>query len=158
MLNQPVVLWGFPYARTKLREECHSNVLQNVITLLCSHLLIIVTLWVQMVIRVWKLYSTCLSLFSWTREICSNPCSCRRHGMVNTPTQTMALCNEKMAQRVIHGQLFFDHENFSTFYDSIKQFLTDMASVTLLYTLYIITINNKFSCDLLFDLLFFIYC
>ena len=38
-------------------------------------------------------------------KICSYPCSFRRHGMVSTPTQTMALCNEKMAQSVIHGQL-----------------------------------------------------
>ena len=33
------------------------------------------------------------------------PCSFRKHGMVSTPTQTMALSNEKMAQGVIHGQL-----------------------------------------------------
>ena len=50
----------------------------------------------------------CLSLISWTRENILQPLQFRRHWMVNTPTQTMALCDEKMAQDVIHGQLFFD--------------------------------------------------
>ena len=47
----------------------------------------------------------------------------RGHGMVNTPAQTMAWCNEKMAQDVIHGQLFFDKENFYSLKEPIKQFL-----------------------------------
>ena len=56
----------------------------------------------------------CLSLFSWTRVICSNPYSFRRHGMVNTLTQTMAWCNEKMAPGVVHGQLFLTKKIFYT--------------------------------------------
>ena len=39
----------------------------------------------------------CLSLFPLTWKISSYPCSFRRHGMASTPTQTIALCDEKMA-------------------------------------------------------------
>ena len=56
-------------------------------------------------------------------EICSNPCCGREHGMVKTPAQTMAWCNEKMAEDVIHGQFFFDKENFYLLKEPIKQFL-----------------------------------
>ena len=69
----------------------------------------------------------CLSLLLKAREICSNPCCGRGHGMVSTTAQTMAPCNEKMVQDVMYGQLFFDKENFYALKESIQQFLKNMV-------------------------------
>ena len=81
-------------------EECCSNASQNVTP---SRLLFFCVGNKGLFMMLCRIV---LAVISGVWEICSNPCCGRGYRMVNTPAQTMAWCNENMAQDFIHGHFY----------------------------------------------------